>query len=67
MSRLLMILNKRVPGYQPLAHSPITDTTRHIVRLHRGNPRQDPKPSEANGNIFNDSANGSVVGVLRCD
>jgi len=55
-----------VPQYYPLAYSPIIDTRKYAVRLHHGNPRHDPKPGEANGNIF-DSASGPVVGVPRYD
>lgn len=49
----------------PLALSPLSDITRYAVRLHHGNPMKDPKPSEARGNIFNDSANGPVFGIPR--
>lgn len=60
-------IEQHVSQYQCLEYSPTTDTTRYSVRLPRGNPKRDPKPSEANGNIFNDSAKGPVVGVPRYD
>lgn len=60
-------IEQHVSQYQSLEYSSITDTRIYSVRLHCGNPRQDPKPSEANENIFNDSANGPIVGVPRYD
>ncbi|PKU45555.1 hypothetical protein llap_4129 [Limosa lapponica baueri] len=56
-------IEQHASQYQPLAYSPITDITKYSMRLHHRNPRQDPKPNEANGNVFNDSASVPVVGV----
>lgn len=46
----------------PLACSPLSDT-RCAVRLHHGNPMNDPKPSKARGNIFYGSANFPAFGI----